>query len=301
MRRLELLVNEVRESTDTTDINSLGVYEIMRYFNDGQRVIQKIIFAANPSADIFVKQAQYSVSGSSQVAFDLPFNIYAHSSISSVNSVKDSRIAQTLTRVAYREKETLWGYAILDDQIVLTTSPEASTISDLLVNYVYKLPVISYRLGQIDSIDTGTGVITVAGETIIDNTDFTERYDNYSIVSSKGVQKANQLYLSSFSGLTFTMEGTLGANADLQLAGAEIGDWVVCGEDGGSHSLLPDSCEPFLMSYVQTRILNKISSAEVATEALFSSQQRADIEDLFADTVKDALYPVSADSYFLGY
>lgn len=301
LKRFEFLVNEVRESTDTKDINSLGVYELMRYFNDGQKLIQKIIFTSNPSADIFVKSASYSVSLSSQIAYDLPFDIYAHSSVSSIHSIKDSKIAQTLTRVAYREKESLWGYALLDKQFVLTSAPSVSTISEILVNYVYKLPLVSYRLGQVESFDPLTGSVVVSGSTIIDDTGFTDRYDEFSIVTSKGVQVANELNLTSFAGLSFTFSGTLDADTSKNLAGVSVGDWVVCGGNGTSHSLLPESCEPFLTSYVQRRILAKIASTEITAENAFSQQERLDLEDLFKDTVKDALYPVSSDTYYMGY
>jgi len=290
MRRFELLVNEVRESTDTTDINSVGVYEVMRYFNDAQKQLQKIIFTANPSSDMFVKQKLYSVI-SGQVQYDLPSDIYAHSSITSMNTIKDSHIAQTLTRVAYREKDILWGYAILDKTFVLTTNPEVSTVSDILMNYVYKLPVISYRLGKVESVNAQ--VVTVSGASLIDSTDFTERYDKYSIVTSEGVQTAVGLELNDNTGLDFTFTG--------DISGISIGDYIVCGESGTSHSFLPDSCEPYLMAYVQRRILNKISSSEVTTENVFTMEERSDIEDLFKDTVKDALYPVSEDTYYLGY
>ena len=293
LRRLELLVTEVRESSDTKDLNSIGPYELMRYFNDAQKTIQKIIFASNPSADIFVKQANYPVQGSSQVAFDLPEDIYAHSSVSNVNTVKDGSIAQTLTRVAYREKQTLWGYSILDKQIVLTSAPQISTISNLLVNYVYKLPTMSYRLGKVTSVDTLTGIVTVDGASIITDEGFSERYDSYSIVDSKGIQSASYLELDDFSGLDFLFTG--------DLSEVSVGDYVVCGENGTSHSKLPEACEPYLFSYVQKRILGKIASGEVAMEAAFSQQDRQDLEDLFADTVKDALYPVSSDTYYLGY
>ena len=42
---------------------------------------------------------------------------------------------------------------------------------------------------------------------------------------------------------------------------------------------LPKECEPYLMSYVQRRILNKISSQQVANENMFTMQERMDIED----------------------
>lgn len=292
MRRFEFLVNEVRENTDTENINSIGIYEIMRYFNDAQKLIQKIIFTGNSSSDIFVKQAQYEVN-STTTTFELPYDIYAHNAITMVSGVKDGRISLPLTRVAYREKQTLWGYALLDNNIILTTSPQVLTIQTLLVNYTYKLPLLSYRLGQVSAVDTVGNTVTVSGSTIIGDTAFTDRYENFSIVDRNGVQTANQLYLNSFLGLTFSFDGDIST--------VNVGDWIVCGETGTSHSSLPDAAEPFLMMYVQRRILNKITSSEAASEQIFTTEERNDIEDLFKDTVKDALYPVSADTYYLGY
>lgn len=290
LRRFELLVNEVRESTDTKDINSIGAYEVMRYFNDAQKQIQKIIFTANPSADIFVRQATYDITDRTQVAYELPSDIYAHNSVNSLMSVKDGRIAQSLTRVAYREKEALWGYALLDNSFVLTSSPDVSTISQILVNYVYRLPVMGYRIVQSTSAALGS-IINMDLSTLIDDEGYTERYDKYSFVDSNGVIKASELTLS-IVGLDYTFDG--------DISGVEIGDWLVCGDFGTSHSCLPPACEPYLMSYVQRRILNKISSTEVASENVFTTEERADIEDLFKDNVKDALYPVSSDTDYLG-
>jgi hypothetical protein len=291
MRRLELLVNEIRDNTDTNDINSIKTYEIMRYFNDAQKMIQKIIYASNQSASIFVKSASYDVAGSSTVAFTLPSDIYAHNSINSVHSLKDNKIAQTLSRVAYRERESLWGYALLDNQIILTTPPEVSTISALLVNYVYRLPTISYRLGKVASV--ATQVVTIDPSSLIDDTGFQDRYDKYSIVDANGDIIACELNLDSFSGSDFTFTG------DLTDVAAD--QYIVCGDFGTSHSKLPPSCEPLLMAYVQRRILNKIKSNEVNAEQIFTQEERADIEDLFRDNVKDALYPVSSDTNYLGY
>lgn len=299
LRRFEFLVKEVREVTSTEDINSVGIYEIMKYFNDGQKQIQKIIYTANPSTDIFVKQANYPITDRAQTAYTLPSDIYAHNAVNNINSVKDGKIAQTLTRVAYREKEAIWGYALLDNQFILTASPEVSTISSILLNYVYRLPTIGYRLAQVDSV--ALQVVTADGSSIIDDDSFQERYDYYSIVdregnvkqTSEGANISSDLLLTDYTGLNFTFEGDL----------AEVvqGDYIVAGRCGTSHSKLPEACEPYLTTFVQRRILNKISSQEVANEQIFTNEERADIEDLFKDTVKDPLYPVSSDTDFLGY
>lgn len=290
LRRFELLVNEVREATDTTDVNSVRVYEIMRYFNDAQKQIQKIIFTANPSADIFTKQQLYTASRT-QINYALPDDIYAYSAINSLMAIKDSRIAQTLTRVAYREKETLWGYALLDKEFILTTRPEVSTISQLLLNYTYKLPTIGYRLAQA-SADASGQIVAIDSSSLIEDDSFADKYDRYSVVDRDGVIKASQLYLTSNTSSQFVFEGDITA--------VQNGDYIVAGEFGTSHSCLPTECEPYLMTYVQRRILAKIASTEINLESVFTAEERADIEDLFKDNVKDPLYPVSTDTDYLG-
>ena len=104
LRRLEILATEVREVTDTKDINSLGVYELMGYFNDGQKQIQKIIFTANPSTDIFTKSFKYTPADLVSGGYNLPFDIYAHNSVTALIPVSGDRLGKALDRISYAER-----------------------------------------------------------------------------------------------------------------------------------------------------------------------------------------------------
>lgn len=289
MRRFELLVNEVRENTDTTDINSVRFYEIMRFFNDGQKQLQKIIYTANQSADIFVKTHNYTAAAVKEYA--LPLDIYAHNSVVSLHLDTGSK----LTRLANTERTTLYGYSLVDKEVILSFLPQ----QDMTLNYVYKVPALSYRLGKIDTVTLGTGNVTIDAATIIGDTAFQDKYDRYSIVDKDGNFKAVNLELTDFTGLSFTFSGDLDGGTDY--SGATVGDYIVCGQFGTSHSHLPDECEPYLMAYVQRRILAKLSSSEISNEAAFTQEERADIEDLFKDNIGEPLYPVSHDTDYLGY
>ena len=287
MRRLELLVQEVRDSSDSNDLNSYSVYELMRYFNDGQKIIQKIVHSSN-ALGVFDKILdQAIVSG----RVDMPVDVYAKSSINSVGYIRSNGYFSKLDPVTYAEFDNFFGYAIVDDVIFV---PEKNSTDNIRVNYTYQLPVLSYRLAKIASFDAGADTITLDGATLIADDTFNNRYETFSVVDKKGVQKATNLHLDDRTGLVLTMDSA----ADFGTLA--VGDWVVCGKSGTSHGKLPDECEPYLLSYVQRRVKDKISSSDAAGESLFTREERQDIEDLFADISRDMKYPVATDLDFMG-
>lgn len=279
MRRLELLVNEVRDSTDTKDVNSIGIYEIMRYFNDGQRSIQSILHTANPESDLFVNSKTYQISNSSPV--ELPLDLYTNTSIIGVYASSGGELLFPLTKSDIREMDNIDSYYILGNYLGL---PRSSGYREFTLLYEKRIPLLSYRLGRVSNIDLLTNTITVEGASLISNTGFVDRFDYYSIVDSKGIPTANNLLLDSNIGVSFVFEG------DLSLV--QVNNWIVCGEYGTSHSMLPDECEPFLLAYVQRRILSKISSSDAVSENIFTSEERNELAELFADSSRDIKYPI---------
>ena len=45
----------------------------------------------------------------------------------------------------------------------------------------------------------------------------------------------------------------------------------------------------------------KVSSTDINVETILTQEERNDIEDLFANNVKDIFYPVSSDLNYLEY
>jgi len=298
MRRLELLSQEVRQTTDTEDIESINTYELMRYFRDAQRTIQKIIFTVNPDAEMFQREQMYTPS-STDNRYNLPSDIYANSAVTSLLSVDSTgRVLYTIPKLSFREVRVKIGYALKGNQFILTNPNQYRRV---LMTYVYKLATPSYRLGQVSAVNAATGVVSVSGSTLIDDTDFTEYYDRYSIVDSDGAnlldangdRAAINLKLTNYAGTSFTFQGDISA--------VSVGDWIVAGSDATTHMELPDECEPFLLAHVGRRIAAKLSSTDVQLDSLLTSEERADLEDLFANNVKDIFYPVSSDGYYLEY
>lgn len=301
MRKLELLIQEVRDVSDTNDINSVSDFELMRYFNDAQKAIQNVIYQANSSADIFVKEYIKTITSGVQ-RYDLPVDIYAQNSVVSVNLLRDGGILQTLRRVAYREKETAFGYALLGKKFILTSDRSTVASSQVLLTYNYKLPTLSLRVGKISAVDDGANTITLDTE-VLDG--FQNRYEYVSIVDKKGAMimdtdtdgniVSKQLYIDSYDESTRTIQ------TDGNLSNVTTDHYVVMGINATSNCMLPDECEPYLLSHVQRRVMGKISSEDLQTESAFTLEEREDINGLFSDNVKDSLYPVISDTYFLGY
>jgi len=297
MRRLELLIKEVRQATTTNDINSISDFELMRYFNDGQKAIQNVIYQANSSADVFVKQYLFDlVSG--QTIYSLPKDIYAQNSVASVSLLRNN-IIQPLKRSEYREQEISLGYSLMGKNLILSTDPQALSAPQCLMTYNYRLPSLSLRVGKVSSV---LGQVITLTTPI---TGFEDLFEYVSIVDAKGERILNtdsngnkiqkDLFITNYDSMTFelTVEGDI---SDVTNA-----HYVVLGRDATSNCTLPEDCEPFLLSYVQMRVLGKISSSDIQVEGAFTAEEREAISTLFADNVKDALYPVSSDTDYMGY
>lgn len=287
MRRFDLLVQEVRDGSDSNDINSYSIYELSRYFNDGQKLLQKMIHTANNSNAMFCTLLdQASVNG----VVPLPPDIYAKSSINSVGFIRDNNYYGKLKKVEYSEFDNFYGYTVYNDHVLV---PERNSTATVRIDYVYKVPDMSFRLGKVASVDNVAKTITVDGATIIDDTDFNLRYEKYTVVDKKGVQLASNLLLDEFLGLTFTFD------SETDLSAVPVGSYIVCGANGTSHSVLPDECEAYMMKYVERALKAKMASTTLTATNAFTVREREDFEDLFKDVSKDQKYPVASDLSYL--
>jgi hypothetical protein len=303
MRRIDFLIRQCRRETDNKDVNAISDLEILQYFNDAQRSIQNIVFSANNNADIWTKQKVLLIDSQNTV-YALPDDVYAKNAITSVNIMRDNRIIQPLRRVAFREKETLFGYSLVGSNLHLTTSPEAASINKILLNYTARLPKLSLSCGTVDSVDTVANTVTLSG---IDLDDFDLEDEYFSFVDDEGVTTAKNLRLINYTSGTTTLEfvGELGQTLDsegnVDLTGVVAGNKLVIGKDATTHSRLMDDTETFLISYVNMMLFKRDADNDMAVQAAFSVQEREDLIALYADSVKDTLYPPSTDTYYLGY
>lgn len=297
LQRVDILINKMREETDNQDSETISDYEIVGYINDGQRMIQSIIFESNPSADVFVKPFNYSID-TDQIQYPLPEDIYAQNSVVSLSYVSQSKILQNLKRAAFRERSVVNGYSTQRNNIILTSSPRLSISRELLMTYYYQLPLVGQRVGKIKEIN---GQIITLETALLD--DWQNRYEYISFCDLKGNvhtetdtqnnEIALNLYVERVQGKNITVEG--------DLTNLSIGQYVVTGKNATTHSQMPIECENYLKAYVMRRMLKRTASSELQAQDVFSNQEVSALASLFEDNIKDILYPVSTDTDYLDF
>ena len=285
LARTDILLNRLRQNADIVDANSLNDVTLINYMNDAQRTIQNIIFQSDKLNNVFTKQYPLTtVSGT--IEYDLPSDVYAENSLISVWSLDSSnRKGFRYDKQSFGESATPRGYSVQNRKIIFSHTP----FDNILLVYNYRLPILSNRVGQVESV--AGQVITIAGASLVEGFDANDEY--VTIVDKYGTIITSGHYIDSLLGVSLTVEG--------DITSVLAGHYIVSGKIATSHSCLPEECETFLKVFTERKALAHINSTKLANSNIFSSQERADIEDLFADKTSDIEYPVIVDYDFLDY
>lgn len=283
--RTDILINRVRQESDTTDNNSLGDTVVVNYLNDAQRTIQNLIFQSDKLNNVFTTYTSIEpING--QTEYDLPSNVYAENSIISVWTLNSNNSpGQRYSKTAFGEAANIYGYSVRNNKIVFSNSPSQR----VLVVYNYRLPLMGLRTAQIASI--AGQVITLEGSNLIEGFDSNSEY--ITIVDKYGTQIATSIYIDSLVGITLTVEG--------DITSAEAGQYIVSGKNSSSHSSLPEECETYLKIFTERKIVAHINSTKISSTSIFSEEERKDLIDLFEDKHSDIEYPVIVDYDYLDY
>ena len=301
-KRIEHLLLEVRKNTDSLDSNSIDDQEVLRYFNDGQKNIQALIHNASGGANIFAKTVITSLIPAN-AEYTLPADIYAVNSIMNVLILSGSGITQSLPYVDFKERRNIVGYSLFRNKLILSI---VETSRSLQVLYQAKVPTLSKRVSKVTAVDTVANTITIDISNILVD-DFQDLTDYVSTVDKFGNITAKALFIDEYDqgSATLTVEGDLGQVLDMQgqeiLPGVSVGDYLTMGYSATTNSELPVETEPTLLSYVQRRILGKLSSNMLSMESSFTEQEASSINELFADNSTDPRTPPVLDSDYLLY
>lgn len=287
MRRLELLFNEARLSTNTSDIASVSNPLLQGYINRIHSYVEDLMFLVNDENDLFVKDWYFNlIAGTDE--YPLPIDIYAKSSIdnlavSFLNGLSNTYLP--LKKVSRKQQGFTFGYFVREDKIVLTPRPTSPLAMKMA--YVRKLPTPSLRIGQITSFTSISIVLSnyIAGISALD--------DFICIVDANGniLNKTTDIYNNSvFVPITLVSDssGTLVTNVT---TGAVNGAYVVSGKYASSHIQLPLECEKYLITALERMIQYRQSSPDIRTSQLFSDEEIATIKEVFADNSYDDAKP----------
>ena len=290
MRRIEQLITDVKFQA-TEQGNRFSPISFNKIFNDAQTEIARIInirsstntlFVGTYITDLVVKQTVY----------DLPSDVYARNSISSVsrkvtNGQSANNYFQPLRMVTFKEIGKSSGYIIQDNTIVLSLLPNTNTTDGLVIEYTKRLPTMSVRIGQIASINSGV----IKLKDLSTDEDITNYDDFFCIVAKDGSIIDQDMEIDKYKDGKITTSSTI--------TGA-VGDYVTIGSYSTTNSFLPVECEKYLTIFAQ-RMVHYINSSrqDMDAAAVFTNEEQNAISELFADADNDVSYPPIVDSTYL--
>mgnify|MGYP003659375811 CR=1 FL=1 len=277
MRRLELLFNEARLSTNTADIASVSPSLLQGYVNRIHSYMEDLLFLVNDENDLFISDFFFNLVPG-QDEYDLPANIYAKSSIdtlavSFLNGLSNTYLP--LKKVSRKQQGFTFGYFVREDKIVLTPRPTSPL--RMKMAYVRKLPTLGVRAGQVASTLGLTVTLSNYQAGSLDSSDF------FCVVDKNGVIKQAGLEMQSVTSL-----GVITTNS---ITGITAGDYVISGKYATSHCQLPDECEKYLIIALERMIQYRQSSSDIRISQLFSEEELDTIKEVFADNSYDDAKP----------
>jgi len=288
MKRLEFLINEVRNSTDNTDTNGVATSEIVGYYNDAQRYITTLVFKNNPFADLFKAQVVYPTSANN--TYTLPIDCFAVNGVSMVEVKTNTSTTNggyvRIKPIMESELSFAFGYITRDNEIIISGQDNVAWFSDVRVTYFKQLPTLDVRRGLIDLVVPNTSIRIISATT----TDMYEMDDHYSTVDVKGVQLVSNIYSPTSSGLTLSTTDTAGVTTDT---------FLISGKNACNTPLLPDVCETYLQDYVRQRIYTRNNYEDAQKQMYFTEQQKQEIISIFSKNKKDDDTIPTTDTNFL--
>lgn len=275
MRRTEFLLTELRNSTDSVQANAIKDAELIGYLNNGQKLIQNIIFKVNPKADIFKKKVTYSYNSDGE--YELPNDIFAENSISMVEYFNGDKY-YPVKKIDEVEKSTSCGYYTENKNLFITGYENF----DIRVTCFRELPKMDKRWGKVASLIAGTSITLTGNDVLAPTVD-----DNISVVDKFGAQILGDIYIDTFTGPVWSTTNSL--------IGVTSSHYVCMGENAVNASELPDACETYLLDYVRQRIYTRSNYDDANKQVYFTDSQRADLSDLFKNNQKDSIFPPITD------
>jgi len=297
MRRSELLIKQVRRATENEEFsNQTGIVdeEILQYLNDAQDGIYSIIQSQFPS--MFIKEKETDVNAQTE-SVSLPADVYNESRLSKVEFSKSGQARDYYKLDSGFTDERLNGNAATPDFYIrrgreILLQPKSQSTGKVRFEYQRNLQRMDKRRGKVSAVTLDPVTLTITSLTIdtstITNEDIEEiqNLEFGCIVNRLGVIQMARLPIESidinsgvvsfFSGFTYESTETI-----------TVGDYLVGGYYSSSHSELPDTCERFLISYSQKRVLSRDSSNDAGDAKSDMEEMRADIISAFAQPSGD--------------
>ena len=272
MRRLELLIEEIRRSTDNEDTSGISDLDIVQYLNDAQDRIQSRIASQFPN--VFFTQTTIDLVAS-QEAYDLPTDIYLGTRIANLEYLysETSNDYAQLPSKTLADRSTSYEsdfpafYIRRNNDILINPIPQVARTDGLRLTYQHKLRTLDIRRGEISSASkTGTTLnsltldltptLTKDSGVVAAASDVLNKIDYISVVDRDGVNVLKNIPIDSYNSSTGVVTVTSGFTTTVD-ASTFVGEYVVGGTNATSHSDLFDVCERYLIVYAKLKLLER--------------------------------------------
>lgn len=269
MRELQFLIEDVREQTDNRDVNGIKDREIVRYFNDGVKTIQALIFKNNPLCSYYQEPVIFSPVNNER-EYTLPSTCFADNAVSQVEMETSSGQWTTLERVWAEENGNFFGWFTRNKKVIISGCEDRALNERIRVHFFKRLPRFDKPWAKVAS---------VAGQNITMEDVDAEMFkiDRFiTILQADGSARVAALPYTRTDDTHITVVGSL--------AGVEAGDQIVMSKNSSLDLDLPEECEPYLMDYVAQRMAGRQAYGEDWNKMNFwTSEERSNIVAIFAD------------------
>lgn len=305
MRQLDLLITQARRATENTEFSdTVGISdnEFIQYANDAQDELESIISKVNADAFLTSKVVTlsqgldtYNIPSDALLGTKVALVMYSPNGVeSSYRPLNQGRVSEMVGTF----QGTPSFFVRLGTTIRLIPAPYASN-STIKIYYAQKLPRLDIRSGKVATVAlSGTTITSMTLDTAstIDRAKLLEE-GFCTIVSDTGTVKMKNVPITDVNETTGTV--TFGSFTYESGETAAVGDYLIRGARSSSHSMLPDICERYLLSYMQWRILKRDSSNDASEQSAEMEMMRQSIQDAFAEPDMTVDGVAVLDSQFL--
>lgn len=284
MRELPYLISDVREQTDNRDTNGVKDREFIRYFNDGVKTIQAIIFKNNPLCNFYQESVIFSPTNGTR-EYDLPSDCYGDNAVSMIELEGNSHW-YPIERVWPEDGANFFGWFVRGKKIVISGCEDRNLSQRIRVWYFKRIPRFDKSWAKV------TGV---AGQVITLTDIDSDLFQVDRFASFKQPDGSDRLDAIPFVKTSAT---TITATGDITTVVAN--DLLTMGKKSSMTLDIPDECEPYLLDYVAKRVYGRNNYGTDASKLdQFTEEERSNIIAIFADASQALVRAPITDTEYL--
>jgi len=284
MRRIDLLITQARRSSNNESFNAtagISDEEFIQYVNDAQDRLQSLIGVRFP--DLFQTEKTIS-SVLNQESYTVPDDAFLGSRIDLVEFSRTSQSEDYYFLKKSLLKERIPGltgspefYIRRSNAFLVYPAPDTSGGS-FRVTYQKTLPRLDKRRGTVSAVTLTTNEIsslTLDTTVEIDDEELLNE-EQVTIVDKYGVVKMRRIPITAIN----TTTGAVTVESGFEFESGETieaGDYMLRGPESTTHSQLPNTCERYLIEYMNWRVSNRDSSNDAIEQSQILANLEADI------------------------